>query len=655
MQTPNSITSPLQKIREALEGSSEDARYQAWMTLYRAEQAEYGQELDRILQEKDPILKIKLARFLAQIPESKAVQLLAVLLLSENLLVFEAAKKAFEKNALEKKAKFLLFLLQDPSLEKRLFAIEKLAQANIYDALPHFIQQIQKAEEIEKIALLKAFRYLAEPKVFPLLRKMFEDKNTKLRLEVLFALIKLYEEGHWRSERIILRALQDESAELRRVALWGLRQRPKRRHWKCFEFCFVHDQELYVREEALKGLCCYSQEKTIRLLLQTIGQEKNPGFALKIEARLLALPQEKLKKVFWKLANKKIFFENTRVLFYLALLQKKSQKVFKFLIKKIAAGAAPKQQVLLLEALVEIRLPEAIKLFEAYLNESPLETYYALLGIIRLMKEGIPVPLESYFDKNLLSPFSQEVLLKELLKMKQKPLSEKKLMALLSYSEANAQLSITYLAALNLIKISSEAGVERMLRNCALQKDFPLLESFQKMITCFFKENPEFVFRLLEKNHEKEVTALLFKILSELDWSAERLEKVFPALFLAFRSGCSSYLQKDFFYFLQGLLYNQKSGFQSLMSTLQLQEQHGFLDSLNTAPSDLLLHIKSEEFSEIFFSAPPEIQNKMLRLCSEKKHASFYSFAVSLISRISDFESEILKNILSDCIVEQTV
>src|SRR3989338_991590 len=211
----------ISEIREKMESLSEDARFVVWLSLYSSPERAERNALDDIIRDRDPYLKLLLIRFLASVPEEKAVGLLVRTLEDPNSVVQNASIRSFEKNSFDKRWAKLIVPARSLNGTAQFYALEKLAQAIVLDAVPLFLSLLSTKDEKLLIHLLKGFRYFSDERIYAPLIPFLSDAREEVRFRAVMAMGALYEAEVREARKAFLTGLKDPSAKIRRAVLWG--------------------------------------------------------------------------------------------------------------------------------------------------------------------------------------------------------------------------------------------------------------------------------------------------------------------------------------------------------------------------------------------------------------------------------------------------
>ncbi len=395
--------SALTEIRRHIQSPSEDARFHAWMTLYRSEPgaaSELFQELERVIERHDPLLKIGFIRFLSKIDEDKAARLIVRFLGDANFQVFEAATKAFLDNPYKTKLFSLIPLIQHPSQRVVVFALDQLSMCRVEAALLPILDFIEKRHSIAKevfYAALAALRHYPDSKIVPAIQSLMKDveaqKDPEIRFRMVLVWGGLYRSGFAPNGKSIEIFLEDASAKVRKTALWALRGLSRKQPLDRLLEISLHDADPQVRMEALHGLAAFPEPRVILHLMRILMEDKSRLVALKAESVLRGLPPKilihELREILVSASTSERNLRG-RIVVFLAEFDSGSLWLSRYLKSEIerVSGFSEKETVPLLEASGLLEAPDAIEFLEGYLRHSPVLSYVALKSILKLSRSG---------------------------------------------------------------------------------------------------------------------------------------------------------------------------------------------------------------------------------------------------------------------------
>lgn len=477
------VTGVLSKLTEL----GEDARYEAWVSLYRLQDNEQA-AFESALKVSPPVVRLLFARFLSQRNDDRALSLLRDLLFDHDALVVDAAKKAFDRNPDPRKWPRLLPVLEAPAAEARYYAMEKLAQGGVAQAITPLVAHLATAPDDEAVRILSALKYLPEKSLAVEIKPYLEHGAEAVRFGAVLVAASLYEHGISGSRDFLLqRLMRDDSPRVRQTAVWALRSR---RYWRNADVFLKHsvsDPEALVRQECLLGLASFPSRRVVKHLLKILVTEKHRVVVLKGEAVLLSLPRGKLVR-----ALKTIYRSGDRDLSIKAMLifaefEESSRPFFRYLMKGLTRARDERERLPFIEAIGILGRRDAIPMLESFLKVSPLTAYAAMNAILRIWGASSEFPLLRYFGDQELSPLIRQMAIKHFVKSGVAVVSDPKLLGLLVETLKSPHLNLRFLSALALARLPGKlAGVD--LLNAFLAESDPsarrmLREGLVRMIS----------------------------------------------------------------------------------------------------------------------------------------------------------------------------
>lgn len=439
----------------------EDARYEAWSSLYRLQGAEQI-AFESALKSSPPVVRLLFARFLSLINDDRALLLLRDLLFDHDELVVDAARKAFDRNPDPRKWARLLPVLAAPIPEARYYAMEKLAQGGVAQAITPLVAHLAVASEDEAVRILSALKYLPEKSLVAEIKPYLEHASEPVRFGAVLVAASLYEHGISGARDFLWQRLtRDDSARVRQTAVWALRSRRYWRNADVFLKYSVSDPEALVRQECLLGLAAFPSRRIVKHLLKILVTEKHRVVVLKGEAVLLSLPRGKLVR-----ALKTIYRSGDRDLSIKAMLifaefEESSRPFFRYLIKGLTHARDERERLPFVEAIGILGRRDAIPMLEKFLKGMPLTAYAAMNAILRIWGASPEFPLLRYFGDQELSPLIRQMALKHFVKSGTAVVSDPQLFGLLVETLKSPHLNLRFLSALALARLPGKlAGVD---------------------------------------------------------------------------------------------------------------------------------------------------------------------------------------------------
>ncbi len=497
-----------------IHGESDDARFEAWKTLYHSTNPTYITELEKILSCENPILCIGLARFLANVPEKRAIVCLASLLSNANASVSEAARKAFEKNHYQKKAIELLPVLTAKTDAARLYAIEKLAAGGVTEALPALLNHLNKGPITEQAKILSALRYLPDKRLLTDLNLFSTYENADLRFRTVLVFAAILESDIRAAHAPILAFLQDTDARVRQAAAWSLARQARQLDQPIFLKLIKNDPDPLVRQEAVQGLAKFPSKHTVKALVETLVLDQSRMVALRAEACLLTFPARPLLRGLKILLHHDNLGVARKALYLLAASEHKSSAFFRRLTKGLAKAKKDSERLSYIEALGIFGQKKAVPLLNSFLQASPILAYGALAAILQINDRDPDFPYSLYLNNPALTDLLKQMILKHYLKNEgaKEAISSAYFMAQLEHKNLN----LRYLSALALTRLPGKSAIEPLLK-LVLKENNTLLKKFLsqslmqvlaktplllKSLLLIFQFNPEAIKQLLILAHD---------------------------------------------------------------------------------------------------------------------------------------------------------
>lgn len=539
----------LADIQSRLHTASDDARIEGVAAIYHSNTPESERKIEEIILSPDPILKILLTRYLSAQPTEKAVSYLIRILEDANQTIHEVARRAFEKNGYDKKWTKLISLTHSSNLNAQYYAIDKLAQAYVVEALPLFLSMLSAADEPLLIHILQGLRYFPDERILPVIKEYFMDPREEVRFRAVMVCGALYESGIGHSRRLFLSALTDTSGKIRRAVIWGLRRVPLKKDLKIVLDMAKTDPDPHVRQEALLNLHLYPYAKVIFFLLEVLSQEKEKMVLLKAYGVLNAFPRKFLAKVLWKAIRKKKGKQKGILL--MAELHEESGWFVDYLLRQSKRTRDPKEKLVFLQALGITEDVKAIPVLQGAIRGEPLTAYTAVGSLLKIWKRHPDrVPIDQYLDAPDCSSSVKQAILKQVLKSEQweKVQSMEPILIKLAQEE---NLNIRYLATQILVFSDSHEAVFHLVQMILDEKDPVLIDVLREGLGRYLITHPEKLDMFLEKYwaHERAIN-FFFSILPDLAMGPNQTLELLQVLIQKFKIHMSHY--KDLFCHLVG-------------------------------------------------------------------------------------------------------
>lgn len=503
--------SDLANIRGRIEGPSEDERFTAWMEWYSSTDSRFLEEMNRLLELKDPVLKLLWVRFLSHIPEERAVTYLRELLKDENSIVVEAAKRGFDKNQFENKENFLLPIVLHHNRSPRDFAIERLYQTGNLELIDPLLSLIPAADEALLLLILTAFRHIPSVRLLPHLLPFLKDPREKIRERTVYALSSLYETGLKNLQKIFAAHLNDASPVVRIAILWSLRRKTYKKNLGVFLEVVRNDSDPTVRQEALLGLADFPNPKVIFDLIQILVTEKNKMVLLKAESVLIGMPPAEVVKGLqqvWRKSSKEV---HMKAMVYLAYFQKESQDFFRQLVAGLKKAKEDKWKVAYLETLGILGNPKAVEVLKPFVKGPSFLAYTAVGALVRLSHHGQEWALVPYLKDPSIPDILKQTMLKDLVRRGKLIHFSDELVHCLTEFLKSDKINIRYLSAHALVLAGHESSLRPLLVMLLQEKDPTTLKFLEESILSSLTQNPQTYLLLLEEfqNQPSAVSLLL--------------------------------------------------------------------------------------------------------------------------------------------------
>lgn len=522
------------KIHADIEGVSEDARFLAFMTLYESEDEAASREIEHVLEWRDPILKLKLLRFLGHVPEERAARYICWLMEDENHVVIEAAERTFERNACDGKLKLLLPLLHSPHVGTQLYAIDKVGQAGLMEALDPLLKILVGCDADTPVALVlavvTALRLMPHTKAADPLLRWMNDPRVELRFRVVMALGTIYEIGLRRLSAPLHHLLQDPEARVRQAAIWALRRRPHRHDLpRLFEMS-RRDPDPQVRQEAILELGQFPTSRVIQHLLDVLEGETNRLVTLQCEAALLKMDHDDLMKGLTHIMQHKSGTARHRAMLMASEFQHGSKRFLKFLVTGMNKASTDKDRLSYIEALGILGMPEAAPALQPLLTASPIVAYVAMAAYLKV--GGDDDVLIHYLEDPAGGHLLKQMILRHMVRKNvQSAIHKDRLVRSLQGFLHGDNINMRYLAAQMLIRVAGPLAREELLEVIPHEEDPASHKLLRDSLLGFFTEQPSsFSETLRKERHNDGKFKVLCDIFPDLIWSGADIIQELPQL-----------------------------------------------------------------------------------------------------------------------------
>ncbi len=524
----------LTELLKKIQSSTEDARFTEWMSLYRTSLDENGDEgIGLILKWGDPVLKILLARFLAQISEEKSVLWLSRLLMDSNEVVTEAARKSFDKNRYSSKVQTLLPVLQAPIRASVFFAMEHLSLAGVTEAIDPLLAMLKEADEEMLLSILAALRQLPHRDLIPYIDPFLIDARESVRFRSILIIASIHNLGLRGSRKKLIASLGDESARIRKAAVWGLGRRYSLFNRKVFLKLSESDRDPSVRSESLNALIKFPDPQVIRHLLVQIDRDADQYVVLKGESVLLSMPRRRVVRGIKKVLSGRDKKLHRRALLLVSLFQKESKSYFRYLKRGLKKAQTDVERMSYIEALGHLEHEAVPDLVYPYLEDSPLVTYAATMAINRHWGRRQDKSILNLLARPKISALTRQMILMAILKKMPAFLKEPGMIALFIPYLRSENLNIRYLAAQILARSSAKVPLDLLVETILVETDHESFKVFKSLIQKMIMIDPNVAVQLLKKTNEEdraEIVGLLLTILETTNLNAVQILTLLPLL-----------------------------------------------------------------------------------------------------------------------------
>ncbi len=505
--------------RKIIEGPSEDARFTAWMELYLSVPTDRDaqEEVQRLLTSKDPILKILFIRFLSMMNEERAVRYLQTLLCSDNPIVIEAAKRAFEKNQYQAKLKMLMPVLEAPTLVAKSFALKNLSFGGVVHVVDVCLEWLKTQQEVELLsAVLSAMRHLPDRRMLSALDPFLKDSREGIRLRSVFVLGSLYESGILTSVRPLWACLEDESPKVRRAVLWALRQRPSRKDLNLLRRLSLQDPDPLVRQESLIEMSLFPTLRVIDHFLAVLVSEEDRMVLLRAEGLLFGMNLDRLLKGLKRGLHKQEEKLRNKATILMAEFQRGSEGYYQFLTKKFSREKEDKKKLPFLEAFGILGNLKAVPLLEATLYQSTILSYASMTALLKILKSEKQPPFVKYLMDTRLPHLLKQMVLKQLIRRGETFFYEKDLVACLLQMVRDPTINIRYLAAQALSLVNHPDILSTMIESLTHEPDPVIRQFFEESLIRTFSKTPSLILDFVSGyQHDADRLHLLLEIMKK--------------------------------------------------------------------------------------------------------------------------------------------
>ncbi len=484
-------TFSIEEVRKDIDGTNEEHRFSAWLTLYSASEPEAIAEVEEIITGNDPIKKILFSRFLGNIHEEKADYYLSLLLCDDNIDVFKEARKAFDKNPNPNKLDLLYPLIEHPKRHVQFFAIESLSTHHKYNILDRLIPLLREADDELKVVILRAFEKMPSPTVIQYTWRLLNSSNEEIRFRALLVFYALSEINALPTQKIFLDMLNDLSPRVRQTALWSIRNNPPKSYLK-FIYDLLHkDSDPIIRKLCVRLLSHYKTVKTVDHLFKVAVNEKTIIVRLKAESTLSSMPYSLLRKSFSKYLNHKDEKIRHKAILLLAAQRKRDLEHFNYMLSNIPKNLDIKDSVIFIEALGIIGHINGIPILEKYLyDNSPLLSYTAATALTKIYDiDNVPNVINILKNDKINNQIKQAIFI--FLKRKSNPdyYSEGLIATILPYLHHENQI-IRYISAECFFNVSNEEIIPQLFKALIAENHHSNKEILEDVIISILRNHP---------------------------------------------------------------------------------------------------------------------------------------------------------------------
>lgn len=522
----------IEGILERLPGLSEDARYESWLELVSGGGAKARAVFADAIAKASPLVKLLYVRFLGQWREEPALEALCGLFLDANPTVVAACRKAYDRHPDPRKWARLLPVLDAPTPEARHYAIDRLGQGSVMQAVMPLVKILRSAETETAERVLAALRFLPEKILLGEIPPYLNHGTDGVRFRAVLILAELHEEGYGGARSHLARALKNDPApRVRQAAAWGLRRRKSRRDVPIYEERSLHDPDPMVRQECLVALGAVPSSRVIAHLLGVLVRETDRMVILKGEGVLLSLPKRKIVKALGRIYKNPDRALRVKALLLFAELQEESKPFYRYLFKELARARRDGEKLPFIEAIGILRRREALPALEGLLGASPLVTYAAMAAIIKIWGHDSGFPAGRYLSDPGLSPLIKQMVLKHFLRNEASRVDEPGLVENFIAFVASDNLNLRYLSAMALARLPGATSLEPLLGMLLSETDASSLKLLRECVSRIFAAEPgSFAAAFEKRGHDPEAVTLLLSYLGEARLPAEKIAEVFRVL-----------------------------------------------------------------------------------------------------------------------------
>lgn len=518
------------KIRSDIGGGSEDTRFLAFMDLYSSQDPDAQVEIDRIIQLRDPLVKLMFIRFLGRIDEERAVRYLCWMMEDDNSVVVEAAQRSFERNGFGKKLDGLQYLMSSTHRSALLYAIDKLSQAGQVHILGRLLAMIPDADEALLDAILMAMRYMPGRRGIEPLLSFAADPRPQVRFRVVMACCSYCQAGIHRMHPCLLNFLNDPDPNVRQTSVWGLRQLHHHRDVKYLMQISLTDADARVRQEAITALGKFPSRAVVAHLLRAHVHEPDKWVAMRCESILLNMPVRLLQKGMGRVLKGPPGPLRDRAILLSAEVLRGSEEYYLYLIQGLEAADSDKNRMPYLEALGIYGDPRAMPVLLRYVKSSPLLGYVAMGALIKVAPTE--EPLVAFLEDPEGAPILKQMVLRHFSRVKKiAPEYDERLVRVLHDFLKSDTINIRYLGAQVLVHLSGASVQDAILETMQMETDPASFELMQANLIRFFTRDSSVFAEALRRNRNNDQAfAMLQDVMADIIWTASDIAHQIPAI-----------------------------------------------------------------------------------------------------------------------------
>lgn len=523
----------LTQIRESIEGESDDRRFEAWMELYSRKGPEESLVINQIITGQDPILKVLFARFLARVYEDRAVLYLSELLCDPNPVVVDIAIRSFDKNLCEVKLPKLIAVLDAPLFKAQKFAIEKLCQGNISEAIAPLIDKLKVAEGELLEHLLVSLRHIPDKRMMGAVKIFMTHQNRNIRFHAIMVFGALYQAGYRECLSLLLASLADSNPRVRQAILWVLRRHPEKRFLRYFLKMSRDDPDSNVRQEALLGLALFPRQKVVEHLLRLLVSDHDRMVVLKGEAVLLSISQKKLIQALKKVLHDHNFAVRSKAVLMLSEFHPHlSLKYYEFLMREISKAKSTKEKMPFLQSLGIVGYIDAIPYLKEMIHSADkVLSYTAMVSLLKIYAKRGDFPILELLKDETLSNLLRQMAMKIFVKQAHRNQYTDELMVFLLDYLKSEHINLRYLAARVLIASEDERFLEPLFAMILAESDGSIRLLLKEYVLQAVLRNPVLFLHMIMVFKDREpLLKMMLEFFHEVKWGPEHAQMFITAL-----------------------------------------------------------------------------------------------------------------------------